>query len=358
MPDASLCFIGDIAIDPPTVLAPMEGLTDGVFRGMIRSMGGCGLVVTEFIHARQLSLQTHRAMQRAEIADDGHPVAIQIYGHDPEALAQSAELCQQLGADLVDINMGCPSKAVTRHCSGVALMRNPRLARSIIRAVRSAITIPLTVKMRLGWDHTDRNARDIAYMCQEEGVDAVSVHGRTRADLYKGKADWEAIGEVKQAVRIPVIGNGDVQSAEDALTLRRIAGVDGIMAGRGVLRNPWLLRQISEALAGKPIYQPNLAERREKLLAYYTRIQQQIPHPGSALGKMKKVAGIFTDGQWYAKQLRYELLHARSVAEAEAAVHRFFDEMEVLEAKLGLDVFTGTPQPRRNRSQNAQDGTW
>lgn len=332
-------FIRDVRIEPATVLAPMEAITDAPFRALMRSLGGCGLVVTEFISAKLLSMQTDKALQMAAIAHDAHPVAIQIYGRDPHLMAESARLCESLGADIVDINMGCPSKAVTSGCAGVALMREPALAREIVAAVRRAIHIPLTVKMRLGWDHSSRNAPAMAHMCQEEGVEAVTVHGRTRADLYRGHADWERIGEVKAAVRIPVIGNGDICSVADALEVFRVAGVDGVMAGRGALKNPWLFRQIGEALRGEPLFEPTLLQRRDHLLHYFALIQQQIPYPPAALGKLKKVTGLFTDGLAFASDLRYEVLHSHTVQDAEAAVYRFFEGLEHRGDTDGVNFF-------------------
>jgi tRNA-dihydrouridine synthase B len=339
--------IRDVVIDPCTVLAPMEGVTDAPFRAMIRAMGGCGLVVTEFVSAHELSRQTRRAVQAAHIAHDTHPVSIQIYGRDPALMADSARLCEELGADIIDINMGCPSKAVTSGCAGVALMREPGLAREIVRQVRAAVRVPLTVKMRLGWDHRSRNAPDLARMCQEEGAEAIAVHGRTKADLYSGHADWEAIGQVKDAVRIPVIGNGDIRSVADALECFRLSGVDGVMAGRGTLRNPWLLLQIGQALRGGPVYEPTLAERRRHLLDYYALICRQLDRPIAQLGKMKKVTGHFTTGVPYADELRQEVFHSESVLEAIDAVNRFFDRMEAL-AERGIEVFRlGPAAPAR-----------
>lgn len=344
-PSDKAFYIRHIRIDPPTALAPMEAITDAPFRALVRSMGGCGLVVTEFVSAKQLSIQSSRALQLAAIAHDSHPVSIQIYGRDPREMAVSAQLCESLGADLVDINMGCPSKAVTSGCAGVALMREPRLAQEIVRSVRKAISIPLTVKMRLGWDHQSINAPDLAHMCQEEGAEAITVHGRTRSDLYRGKANWERIGEVKARLSVPVFGNGDICSVADALTVMRVAGVDGVMAGRGVVKNPWLLRQIGEALRGEPVFHPSLEARRDQLLAYFALIQQQIPYPPAALGKMKKVTGLFTDGMAFASELRFAVLHSNTVEEAIDAVHRFFGRMQSLQTEDGVDLFQQPQHP-------------
>lgn len=358
-PRPSSFYIRHVHINPATLLAPMEAITDAPFRALVRSMGGCGLVVTEFVSAKQLSIQSSKALQMAAIAHDSRPVSIQIYGRDPREMAVSAQICESLGADIVDINMGCPSKAVTSGCAGVALMREPALALSIVRAVRKAISIPLTVKMRLGWDHQSINAPELAYGCQEEGAEAITVHGRTRADLYKGKANWARIGEVKSRLRVPVIGNGDICTASDALECMRVAGVDGVMAGRGVVKNPWLLRQIGQALRGEPVFQPSLMARRDQLLAYFALIQTQIPFPPAALGKMKKVTGLFTDGMTFASELRYAVLHSTTVPEAIDSVHTFFERMQRLQDEEGVDLFQNphlratAPESTPHASENA-----
>lgn len=331
--------LGSVVVNPPTILAPMEAITDAPFRQLVRSLGGCGLVVTEFVHSRALAEQTAKAVRMADIQFDTHPVSIQIYGRDPILMARSALLAQELGADIVDINMGCPSKAVTSGCAGVALMREPQLARTIVREVMRVMRVPLTVKMRLGWDAQSRNAPDLAWAFQEEGVSAITVHGRTRADLYRGHADWQAIGEVKARVRIPVIGNGDVCSVPDALEMLRRSGADAVMAGRGVLKNPWLLLQISQALRGEPVLHPSLDVRKAHLLRYFGIIQEQIPHSTAALGKMKKVAGIFTDGLAFAADFRDTILHARSVEEALEAVETYFARLHVEATALGQDPY-------------------
>lgn len=336
-------MIGHIPIPHRTVLAPMEGITDKTFRRLIRSMGGCGLVVTEFISSENLTRQIRKAQQMAEVVPDEHPVSIQIYGRRPEKMAEAAEICQELGADLVDINMGCPSKAVTGNCSGVALMREPELAQAIVRAVRKALdpSVPLTVKMRLGWDHDTLNAPEIARMSQEEGAAMVAVHGRTRSDAYRGNANWRLVHDVRERVSIPLFVNGDILTVEDALESMAQSGADGVMIGRGSLRNPWLFRQISQSLKGETPFEPSLAERRQALLSYYDIIQEQIPVIKGALGKMKKVAGYFTSGIPEGEKVRKSIQHAVTIPEAIAAVHAYFDRLERLaEAQPELNPFS------------------
>lgn len=330
--------IGGLRIEPATVLAPMEGLSDMAFRTMIRDLGGCGLVVTEFVNASALTRGTRRALRMSAIGGHEHPIAVQIYGRQPDEMAESARRCEALGADIIDINMGCPSKAVTRHRSGVALMREPALALEIVKRVRAAISIPLSVKMRLGWDRETINAPELAHAFEGEGVDAVIVHGRTRADFFRGKASWEGIGDVKAAVRIPVIGNGDITRVEDALEGVRLSGVDAVMVGRGVLKDPWLLRRIGEAFAGREPSSPSLRERRRLMIHYFDLILEQFDYRRAALGKIKKVTGLFTEGVPDAAELRDQVLHTDSIAEAYAAVHRFFDRLEASEGKTSARV--------------------
>lgn len=333
-------FIGSVKVDPCTILAPMEGLTDAPFRSFIRSIGGCGLVVTEFVNASALSRRIKRAETLAQIQYDKSPVSIQIYGRDPVALAESAKICEDAGADIVDINMGCPSKAVTRHCAGVALMKEPTLVQKILTGVRKAITIPLTVKMRLGWDEKSINAIHIAHICQEEGVNAITVHGRTKADAFSGKANWQKIGEVKNSIKIPLIGNGDIYSVSDAKAILDIANVDGIMVGRGVLRNPWLLLQISQLINNTSIYIPTIENRRKMLLRYYDMIKEQIPHEKGALGKMKKVSGYFATGFEESQALRKALWHSKTTDEVISRANYFFDNAEYLSKTNGIDIFS------------------
>lgn len=316
--------IGDVVVAPATVLAPMEGITDRPFRRMIRTLGGCGLTVTEFISSEQVTRNSRRAWRMAELDPDEHPVSIQIYGRDPQKMADAAVACQDLGADIIDLNLGCPSKQVTSGCSGSALMKEPQLARQIFERVVSQLSIPMTVKMRLGWDDDSRNAPLVARLAEDAGAQMVAVHGRTRMQMYRGVADWDAIHLVKDAVSIPVIVNGDILTAEDAVAALSESGADGVMVGRGVLRNPWILRRIADILAGDAPYEPSLEAREEHLLRYFALIAEETSSVRAATGRMKKVAGYFTRGLPKGAGLRQAIYHSHEIEPIYAAVRTWF----------------------------------
>lgn len=316
--------VGPVEVSPGLVLAPMEGVTDLTFRRLIRGIGGCGLTVTEFIPAKNLRLSIKQALDAAMFDEDEHPIAIQIYGRDPEVMADGARLVADLGADVLDLNMGCPSKKVCARSGGSALMKEPELAREIVAAMRRAVALPFTVKMRAGWDAEHKNAPELARMCEGEGVDALAVHWRTRADLYGGVRELDTIRAVKQAVSIPVLANGDITDAPSALDTLARTGCDGLMVGRGAIRDPWVFRKIEAALEGRPEPVVDLAERRRVLLGYLEAIRPHFRDAHAVLGRFKKIAKYFTDGVPDGEALRTGVLHSRSVDEAVAQVHAFF----------------------------------
>lgn len=320
-----------LRIEPNLVLAPMEGVTDLTFRRLVRSIGGTGLTVTEFIPSEGLRRGAAKMGQMARFDPDERPIAIQIYGRDPKAMAEGARIVEASGADLCDINMGCPSKKVCAHSGGSALLKDPALAVAIVRAVRAAIRIPLTVKMRSGFDHEHRNAPDVAWALQEEGVEAITLHWRTRADLYGGTRAVDKIAEAKARLSIPVVGNGDVVDWESAAAMFRDTGCDGVMIGRGAIKNPWVFRQIQDQMAGLPPREVDVAERRRVLFAYIEAIRGDFRTDRGALGRIKKIINYFTHAVPHGSELRTAMLHSDTPDEAVDHARRFFDRLEAWE---------------------------
>lgn len=316
--------IRDIDIDPALILAPMEGVTDLTFRRLIRQIGGCGLTVTEFIPANGLTHDAPKCLRMAQFDEDESPVAIQIYGRDPELMGEAARYVADLGPDIIDLNMGCPSKRVCQRSGGSALMKEPELARSIIASMRAATELPFTVKMRAGWDPENKNAPEIAQMCEEEGVEAVTVHWRTRADGYGGERELDTIAQVVDRVSIPVIANGDILDVDSARDTLRRTGADGLMIGRGAIRNPWVFEQIRRDQLGLAPLHVSLDERERVLLAYYDALRTTFRSDKGALGRMKKIARYFTAGLPDGAILRQAIFHSQTIPEATTRIREYF----------------------------------
>jgi nifR3 family TIM-barrel protein len=324
MPTPTSFRIRDVVVSPNLVLAPMEGVTDLTFRRLVRRIGGTGLTVTEFIPAEGLRRDVPKVKEMVAFDADERPIAIQIYGRSPTALAEGARIAEDLGADIVDFNMGCPSKKVCAHSGGSALLKEPELACELVRAIRAAVSIPFTVKMRSGWDVAHKNAPDVAWMCQEEGVEAVTVHWRTRADAYGGVREIDTIAEVKRRLRIPVIANGDVVDHASAMDTLARTGADGVMIGRGAIKNPWVFAQISAEMRGAPVPVVDNDERERVMLGYFADIRDRFGHDRGALGRFKKIAKYFTHGVPFGSELRESVLHTDTPDEAIAVVRDFF----------------------------------
>src|SRR5919107_846837 len=259
--------IGNIDLSPPFALAPMAGMTDTAFRRLVKRRGGCGLVVTEMVSSEGLVRGIDRTLEYAEYTEEERPVSIQIFGGDPEKMAAAAQIVEGMGADIVDVNMGCPVAKIAKHSAGCSLMREPEHAADVVRAMARAVKIPVTVKMRAGWDADAINAPDLARRMEDAGAAAVAVHGRTAAQSYSGVSDWELIDRVAASVRIPVFGSGDCIEPEQIVE-RLSGGVSGVLVGRGVLRNPWILAQAADLASGRPA-RPVTPENRAQFLLDY-----------------------------------------------------------------------------------------
>ena len=287
--------IREVLIDPPLVLAPVAGHTDSLFRQAIKSLGGCGLVVSELVSTEGMTRHQDRTSFLTHFEESERPIAIQIFGSNATRMADSAAMVEGMGADIVDVNFGCPVKKVVRQGGGSNLLRDLPLMENILRAVRKAIRIPLTVKIRSGWDHNSINALQVLKLAEDCGVEALAIHGRTRSDLFSGHADWGIIARVKERARIPIIGNGDVFAPPDAARMFRETGVDGIMIGRGALSNPWLIHQCWDHLNGRESVQVSLEERMEFVHAIPSAGQHRIA-ASRCSGKDQEDRRLFVKG--------------------------------------------------------------
>jgi len=252
----------------------MAGMTDSAFRRLVKRHGGCGLVVTEMVSAEGLVRGIDRTLEYAEYTEEERPISIQIFGGDPEKMAAAAQIVEQLGADIVDVNMGCPVPKIAKHNAGCSLMREPEHAAAVIGAMAKAVTIPVTVKMRAGWDDRERNAPALAKMLEDAGAAAVTVHGRTAAQSYSGTADWDLVARIAADLTIPVFGSGDCVEPTQVVE-RMKSGVDGVLVGRGVLRNPWILAQAADLAAARAPREVTLEERGRFLLEYLDLLETE-----------------------------------------------------------------------------------
>src|SRR5690242_19737687 len=259
--------IGSVELPSPFVVAPMAGMTDSAFRRLVKRHGGCGLVVTEMVSSEGLVRGIDRTLEYAEYTEEERPVSIQIFGGDPVKMADAAQIVEGMGADIVDINMGCPVPKIAKHNAGCSLMREPEHAATVISAMAKAVKIPVTVKMRAGWNDLSRNAPDLARRVQDAGAAAVTIHGRTAEQSYTGLADWKLVSDVAYDLAIPVLGSGDCIEPTHVIERLR-CGVSGVLVGRGVLRNPWILAQAADLAAGRTPREVRLWDRGRFLQDY------------------------------------------------------------------------------------------
>ncbi|MGO8788146.1 MAG: tRNA dihydrouridine synthase DusB [Terriglobia bacterium] len=313
--------IRDMTIRPAHILAPMAGITDTVFRRFIKRLGGCGLIMTEFVSSEGMIRQNFRSQRYLYYTEEERPISAQIFGAEPAHLADAARQIEGLGFNLVDLNLGCPAKKVVK-CGGSGLLRDLPLLEKIMRAIRAAVKIPFTIKFRSGWSDEEIVALQVARLAENCGVEALALHPRTRVQGYSGRARWEIIQQVKQAVRIPVIGNGDVFKPQDAVALREQTGCDAVMIGRAAASNPWIFRQLSEFFATGAYREPADADRYELIRTYYSMLVTE-ETPG-AIGKMKQFASWFTHGVRNGTELRRQVQSARETGEVLDRVDAFF----------------------------------
>jgi tRNA-dihydrouridine synthase B len=339
--------IGKVELPSPFVVAPMAGMTDTAFRRLVKRHGGCGLVVSEMVSSEGLVRGIDRTLEYAEFTEEERPVSIQIFGGDPEKMAAAAQIVEGMGADIVDVNMGCPVPKIARHNAGCSLMREPAHAASVINAMARAVTIPVTVKMRAGWSDKERNAPELARRVEDAGAGAVTIHGRTAEQSYTGSADWDLVARIADDLSIPVFGSGDCIEPQQAVDRLR-AGVSGVLVGRGVLRNPWILAQAADLAAGRPARGISMADRGRFLLEYIDLLLDDpgaeadgFRHaaPGAACGSPPRTARgherwvinkLRALCSWYSKgldcggHLRIRVNSAESIDELRAIVRTFF----------------------------------
>ena len=336
--------IGNIELDSPFVVSPMAGMTDTAFRRLVKRQGGCGLVVSEMVSSEGLVRGIDRTLEYAEYTEEERPVSIQIFGGEPAKMAEAARVVEAMGANIVDVNMGCPVPKIAKHNAGCSLMREPHHAAEIIAAMTKAVKIPVTVKMRKGWDDGEVNAPELAKRVEGAGASAIAVHGRTAQQSYSGFADWDVVAGIARSVSIPVFGSGDCIEPEDIVT-RMQSGVSGVFVGRGVLRNPWILAQARDLMAGRPARQITDEDRGRFLLDYMALLQaeqkgeqdgfrhlvaQSTPPRAEAskerwvVNKLRALCTWYTKGFDGGAQFRIGVNSAKSVAEVEELIAGFF----------------------------------
>lgn len=319
--------IGTVKLDNNVFLAPMAGVTDISFRILCKRQG-CGLTYTEMVSAKGLHYKSDNTAELLEIAEEEKPAAAQVFGSDPELVAKAARHAAMGGAAIIDINMGCPTPKIVKNGDGSALMRKPELAREIIRATVKAAAVPVTVKTRKGWDDESVNAVQLAVIAAEEGAAAVTIHGRTREQFYSGTADWNIIKQVREAINIPLIGNGDITCPEDAKRMLEETGCDAVMIGRGAQGNPWIFSRTIEYLrTGKLLPEPTYQQRIEMILLHLDMVTAL---KGESIGvkEMRKHAAWYLKGIPGSAKIKAEIFKMTTVTQVKALLQEFLNHID------------------------------
>src|SRR5256885_1197608 len=332
--------IRNVEINPPLILSPMAGVTDISFRRLLKRRGGIGLTVSEFISVEGLTRHNPKSKRQMRFFEEERPFAVQIFGGQPARMRMAAEMAEEVGADILDVNCGCPAPKVVKHGGGSGLLRDyPRLE-DILKEIKKAIKIPLTVKIRAGYyDHTI-NALETARLAEACGAEHIALHGRTKEQGYRGLANWDLVKQIKEVVSVPVSGSGDVTTIQQAFDRFRQTGCDGVLIGRGAMSNPWIFRQIEDAMHGREVFHPTLEDKRALLLEYFEMLQQDMPKL-AAIGRMKQLAGQFTRGLQGGALFRTALYHSHTVDEILDRISEYFETITA-----GRQYFGETRPPR------------
>ncbi len=308
----------------PFLLAPMAGITDSIFRFFMKKQGA-GIVTSELVSANGLLHNNEKTKKMMDFFEEERPVGIQVFGQEPKALIQAAQYVEQLGADFVDINLGCPVKKIVRGGAGAALLKEPEKLMKILRGIKKTITIPLTIKIRTGWDQQSLNALDIVHLAHNEGVTWVTIHGRTRSQAYTGKADWEYIAKVKAGSPLPIIGNGDITSADQAVGLLENSGCDGVMIGRGCLKNPWIFQQSLKLWKNREV---NVVSWNYLPLFQFIHLHgEKLPDKKSLGLLLKKLAIWYSSGLPGASEFRKSVFSARGLDETLNSIADYYSDL-------------------------------
>lgn len=328
--------IGNVALVNPVLTAPMAGITDKAFREILKKMGA-GMVSTEMVSDKALTYGNRHTLELLDIEGDGYPVCVQIFGSEPDVMAEAAQIVESRGAHVIDINMGCPAPKIICNGEGSALMKNPELAGKIVKAVVNSVKVPVTVKMRKGWDGNSVNAVQVAQIAEDMGAKAVTVHGRTRDQFYSGRADWDIIAAVKKAVQIPVVGNGDIWAEEDARQMMETTGCDGVMIARGMLGNPWLVQKTVNILHG------NLASDSPGIS---DKMQMAREHLHRVVELKEEIMGV----KQMRKHLAWYIRGIRDAARIRTEINRLTKKQEIDNLLLSLVSSPGSSNKKDKKS--------